>query len=136
VIGLLVIAAAAPDLAALDQAIARCDRTTVNPALSGEATRRSLFLTEAYSEQAAIVGGRLAIAERRRVLREPLAKGAPKQVDTVATLESEAQALEDRQRALNDRRMLEGIRQEAMDAKRRAFLSNCPAGSSAERRGK
>jgi CheY-like chemotaxis protein len=37
-------------------------------------------------------------------------------------------AEDDRQRALNDRRMLEGIRQDAMDSMRRYFLLNCPAG--------
>jgi hypothetical protein len=37
-------------------------------------------------------------------------------------------ALEDRQKALNDKRMLEGIRQDATDTMRRYFLTNCPAG--------
>ena len=37
-------------------------------------------------------------------------------------------ALDDRQKALNDKRMLEGIREDAMDSMRRYFLMNCPAG--------
>ena len=40
----------------------------------------------------------------------------------------EEAAIEDRQKALNDQRMLEGIRQDAMDSMRRYFLMNCPAG--------
>ena len=36
--------------------------------------------------------------------------------------------LDDRQKALNDQRMLEGIREDAMDSMRRYFLNNCPAG--------
>ena len=40
-----------------------------------------------------------------------------------------ALALEDRQRALNDRRMLETMRAEAMDVKRRYYLAHCPKGS-------
>jgi hypothetical protein len=43
-------------------------------------------------------------------------------------LEIESAAVDDRQHALNDRRMLEGIRQDAMDTMRRYFLLNCPAG--------
>jgi hypothetical protein len=43
-------------------------------------------------------------------------------------LSLEEAAIEDRQKALNDQRMLEGIRQDAMDSMRRYFLMNCPAG--------
>lgn len=123
---LLVLAAASADLDALDQAVARCDRSAANPAFSGEAARRSQFLLDAYREQEAIVNDRLALAEQRRALRDAGAIKASdqKQVDL------EQAALEDRQRALNDKRMLEGIRQDAMDNMRRYFLNNCPAGKS------
>ncbi|HVI05369.1 MAG TPA: hypothetical protein VM711_04655 [Sphingomicrobium sp.] len=123
---LIVLAAASADLDALDQAVARCDRSAANPAFSGEAARRSQFLLDAYREQEAIVNDRLALAEQRRALRDAGAIKASdqKQVDL------EQAALEDRQRALNDKRMLEGIRQEAMDNMRRYFLNNCPAGKS------
>ena len=43
-------------------------------------------------------------------------------------LKLEEAATEDRQQALNDRRMLEGIRRDTMDSLRRYFLMNCPAG--------
>jgi hypothetical protein len=122
---LLLLAAASPDLDALDQAVARCDRHAANPAFAGEAARRSHFLLDAYSEQEAIVAARLDLSDRRRAAREA---GAIKAADD-KDLKLEEAAIEDRQKALNDKRMLEGIRQDAMDNMRRYFLNNCPAGS-------
>ena len=121
---LLLLAAASADLDALDQAVARCDRTAANPAFSAEAARRSQFLLDAYREQEAIVAARLDLSDRRRAAREA---GPVKAADDKA-MKLEEDALEDRQRALNDKRMLEGIRQDAMDTMRRYFLNNCPAG--------
>jgi hypothetical protein len=122
---LLLLAAASADLDALDQAVARCDRGTASPVFSAEAGRRSQFLLEAYREQEGIVTERLTLADRRRALREA---GAIKNSDEKQLGLQEA-ALDDRQKALNDKRMLEGIRQDAMDNMRRYFLNNCPAGS-------
>ena len=121
---LLLLAAASTDLDALDQALARCDRHAANPVFAGEAARRSQFLLDAYREQEAIVADRLALADQRRAVREagPVKASDQKQFDL------QAAALEDRQKALNDKRMLEGIRQDAMDTMRRYFLTNCPAG--------
>jgi hypothetical protein len=121
---LLVLAAASADLDALDQAVARCDRTAANPAFSGEAARRSQFLLDAYKEQEAIVADRLALADQRRTLRE----AGPIKVSEARQLDLQDAAIEDRQKALNDKRMLEGIRQDAMDTMRHYFLNNCPAG--------
>jgi hypothetical protein len=122
---LLFLAAASADLDALDQAVTRCDRNAANPAFAGEAARRSQFLLDAYREQEAIVTDRLALSDKRRELREA---GAIKPADDKQLRLDEA-AIDDRQRALNDKRMLEGIRQDAMDTMRRYFLNNCPAGS-------
>ena len=122
---LLLLAAASAYLDALDQAVARCDRGTASPVFSAEAGRRSQFLLEAYREQEGIVTERLTLADRRRALREA---GAIKNSDEKQLGLQEA-ALDDRQKALNDKRMLEGIRQDAMDNMRRYFLNNCPAGS-------
>ena len=121
---LLLLAAASADLDALDQAVARCDRSAANPVFSGEAARRSQFLLDAYREQETIVADRLALAGQRRTLREagPIKASEQKQIDL------QEAAIEDRQKALNDKRMLEGIRQDAMDNMRRYFLTNCPAG--------
>ena len=124
-IPLLFLALASADLDALDQAVARCDRTTANPVFAGEAARRSQFLLDAYREQEGIVADKLTLADKRRALREA---GTIKAADDKA-LELTQAALDDRQKALNDKRMLEGIRQDAMDTMRRYFLTNCPAGS-------
>jgi hypothetical protein len=127
-IPLLFLAAASADLDALDQAVARCDRSAVNPIFSAEAATRSQFLLDAYREQEGIVNERLALNDQLRALREtPLAKPTEaKQAEKQLNLQQAA--LEDRQKALNDKRMLEGIREDAMDSMRHYFLNNCPAG--------
>ena len=121
---LLFLAAAVADLDALDQAVAHCDRTAANPAFAGESARRSQSLLDAYREQEGIVADRLALSDRRRSLRE----AGPIKASDEKQLQLQEAALDDRQKALNDKRMLEGIRQDAMDTMRRYFLSNCPAG--------
>jgi hypothetical protein len=130
---LFLFAAASADLDALDQAVARCDRTAVNPAFASESARRSQFLLDAYKEQEGIVNDRLALAEQRRALREATDTKAADQKQTEKQLDLQQAALEDRQKALNDKRMLEGIRQDAMDTMRHYFLSNCPAGKDGTR---
>ena len=128
---LLFLAAASADLDALDQAVARCDRAAVNPMFAGEAGRRSQFLLDAYHEQEGIVADRLALADQRRTLREAAAKSSDdKQLEK--QLDLQEAALDDRQKALNDKRMLEGIREDAMDSMRHYFLLNCPAGGGRE----
>jgi hypothetical protein len=128
---LLLLAAASADLDALDQAVARCDRGAANPVFSAEAARRSQFLLDAYREQEAIVTERLAVADQRRGLRESPTPSKPaEQKQLEKQLDLQQAALEDRQKALNDKRMLESIRQDAMDNMRRYFLNNCPAGKS------
>jgi len=124
-IPLLFFVAASADLDTLDQAVARCDRGVANPAFSSESARRSEFLLGAYREQEQIVGARLDLAQRRRDLREASSKKNSAEEQKMSLEEA---AIEDRQKALNDQRMLEGIRQDAMDAMRRYFLLNCPAG--------
>ena len=125
---LLFLAAASADLDALDQAVTHCERAAVNPMFAGEAARRSTFLLDAYHEQEVIVADRLVLADQRRAAREnaDLKVTDKKQADK--QLDLQEAAIEDRQKALNDKRMLEGIRQDAMDAMRRYFLLNCPAG--------
>ena len=125
---LLFLAAASADLDALDQAVARCDRTAVNPMFAGEAARRSQFLLDAYRQQEAIVADRLALADQRRTLRETPPPKLADQKQQEKQLDLQDASIEDRQKALNDQRMLEGIRQDAMDNMRRYFLTNCPAG--------
>ena len=126
---LLLLAAASADLDALDQAVARCDRAAANPVFSAEAARRSQVLLDAYREQEGIVNDRLSLNDQRRALREATTPAKPaEQKQLEKQLDLQAAALEDRQRALNDKRMLESIREDAMDSMRRYFLNNCPAG--------
>ena len=125
---LLLLVAASADLDALDQAVARCDRNAANPMFAGEAARRSEFLLDAYRQQAGIVADRLALTDQRRALREATDLKASDRKDTEKQLDLLQAALEDRQKALNDKRMLEGIREDAMDSMRHYFLLNCPAG--------
>ncbi len=131
-IPLLVLAAASADLDALDQAVTKCDRHVANPAFSGEAARHSQFLLDTFREQETLVNARLALTNQRRALREPAAGSAPLKLADQKQLERQLDLqqadLDDRQKALNDQRMLEGIREDAMDAMRRYFLNNCPAG--------
>ena len=129
-IPLLFLAAASTDLDALDQAVARCDRAAVNPMFAGEAARRSQFLLDAYHEQEAIVADRLALADQRRSLREAANGKGSDDKQLGKQLDLQEAAIDDRQKALNDKRMLESIRQDAMDNMRRYFLNNCPAGKS------
>jgi glycine/D-amino acid oxidase-like deaminating enzyme len=128
VIPLLFLAAASADLDALDQAVARCDRQAANPVFAGEAARRSSFLLDAYQEQAGIVADRLALADQQRALREATDLKPAEIKQTQKQLDLQAAAIDDRQKALNDKRLLEGIRDDAMDSMRRYFLLNCPAG--------
>jgi hypothetical protein len=134
-IALMYLAAASADLDALNQAVAHCDRNAVNPMFAGESARRSAFLLDAYHEQEAIVSDRLSIADQRRALREPATtKGtAAEQKQQSKQLDLQQADLDDRQKALNDKRMLEGIREDAMDSLRHYFLLNCPAGGGGEK---
>lgn len=121
---LLFLVAASADLDSLNRAVAQCDRGAANPAFSGEAAQRSAFLLDTFREQESIVAARLEVSQRRATLRE----AGPIKAADEKKLSLEDAAIEDRQRALNDRRLLEGIRQDAMDSMRRYFLLNCPAG--------
>ena len=125
---LLFFAAASADLDALDQAVTHCDRAAVNPMFAGEAARRSAFLLDAYHEQEVIVADRLALSDQRRTLREDASVKIADRKQTDKQLDLQQAAIEDRQKALNDKRMLEGIREDAMDSMRHYFLLNCPAG--------
>ena len=125
---LLFLAAASADLDALDQAVAHCDRKVSNPVFSAEASRRAQFLRDAYREQESIVNERLTLADQRRALRTATEVKPTDVKQSEKQLDLRQADLDDRQKALDDKRMLEGIREEATDSMRRYFLSNCPAG--------
>ena len=123
---------ASMDFASLDEAIEACRREAVLPVFSAEAQRRSAFITAAYQEQAEISGERAAVAAKRRALRElglrSATQEAPKPGESDQELALAQLALDDRQRALDDLRRLETIRQNAVELKRQYFLSHCPSG--------
>ena len=123
-IPLLFLFAASADLDALNNAVARCDRRTANPVFAAEAAARSASILDAYREQESIVAMRLSVSQKRAAMRE----GGKILAVNEKKLALEEAAIEDRQRALNDKRMLEGIRRDAIDTMRRYFLLNCPAG--------
>jgi hypothetical protein len=127
-IPLLFLAAASADLDALDQAVTHCDRQASNPVFAGEAARRAQFLLDAYREQETIVNDRLTLADQRRTLREATDIKPLEVKQTEKQLDLQQADLDDRQKALNDKRLLEGIRQDAIDSLRHYFLNNCPAG--------
>ena len=131
-IPLLFLAAVSADLDSLDQAVARCDRAAVNPMFAGEAARRSQFLLDAFKEEQAIVADRLGLADQRRSLREATNSKSSDDKQLEKQLDLQEAALDDRQKALDDKRMLEGIREDAMDSMRHYFLLNCPAGGGRE----
>ena len=118
---LLYAAATSAELDGLGASVGRCDRATLNPVFTAEPARRSQFMIDAYREQEGIVADRLALAEQRRLLREASVASAPdkKKLDLADA------AIEDRQRALNDKRLLESMRQDTVDALRRSYLSHC-----------
>jgi hypothetical protein len=128
----LALALAPPDFDALDGAIDKCDRNRAMPIFAGEAERRSAFATSIYDDQAAISAERADIATRRRAIREAGGRPLPKPAEGEKALSDQALllinlALDDRQRALDDRRRLETMREEAIDLKRRFFLVRCTA---------
>ncbi|AQR73120.1 hypothetical protein [Sphingomonas sp. LM7] len=133
---LLVLAAAMPqtaqsmDFPALDTAIERCERAIVLPVFATEAQRRSTAVTGFYREQAQIVVERIALADKRRAIREGTAPPATEAIvpATDQELALGQLALDDRQRALDERRRLETMRQEAIDLKRQYFLVRCGPG--------
>jgi hypothetical protein len=126
------------DFSALDAAIERCERATVLPVFTAEPQRRSVFVTAVYDEQAAITGERLAVAGKRRALREAALRATEVKDSTAMPGESDQElalqqlALDDRQRALDDRRRLEAMRQEAIEVKRQYFLTRCPSGKKSD----
>ena len=123
-IALAFLASISDDIDTLGTAVAKCDRPVVNATFSAEVGRRSDFMRQTFREQEAIVAARRDLAQRRLALRSNGGAQAP----GLAVLDNEGAIIEDRQRALNDQRLLENLRQESMDQLRRLFLQNCAPG--------
>ncbi|MES2097581.1 MAG: hypothetical protein V4459_12555 [Pseudomonadota bacterium] len=108
------------DFDALAGSIAKCDRTAVTNTITASNSRHSQFLLDAYKEQYAIAVARADLAERRRRLHAKEAK-----VDTEDGLTLLGEALDDRARALGDRRALDQSEQDMLGYFRAQYLRQC-----------
>lgn len=114
-----------PELADVERAVARCDSGAMTKIFASEPQRRRAAVIAVFAEQQAIVAARRALAQRRyealgRPPVGPEAAPAPAQ-----NFDLEAQALADRQEALNDARMLGSMRDGALDMMRQQYLTAC-----------
>ena len=108
------------DLPVLSKAVAACDRPVVAKSVEGETRRHGVFLVDAFGEQRDIAAARADLAERRRALR-----AGGKTVDTEASLTLLAEAVDDRQHALDDARNLDRSKQDALGWFRQQFIIQC-----------
>lgn len=123
-IGFALLLAAAPALDAVQAAVEQCKRAEVADIFSAEPQRRIQAMSDAYREQVAIVTERRQIEQRRMLLR----RGVPQNGDSEGVIALAEAALANRQSALNDARMLEGLRRDGLDAMRSYYIRRCGAG--------
>ena len=105
---------------AFSKAVEKCDRKVVADTVTDSFARHGRFLIDAYAEQRAIAQARADFAERRRKLH-----GGEHTSDTENALSLAAQALDDRQRALDDQRRLDGMEQDMVSYFRSQYLTRC-----------
>jgi len=113
------------DFDALSKAVAKCDRVVVTKTVTDTVARHSTFLIDAYAEQRAIAVARSDLAERRRKLHSGEKVPGEKSTDTEATIGLAREALDDRQRALDDQRTLDRLEQDMMYYFRQQYLTQC-----------
>ncbi len=121
-IALLAAVALAPediDIDKLSKAATTCDRPAMSRAWDEEVKRRSAFVVSSLKDQAAIAAERQALVERRRKSR---AAGPAESETTLAAVGAD---LDDRQRALDDQRKLDTMRQDAVTYFRQLYLVRC-----------
>ena len=111
------------DLPALSKAVSACERPVVAKLVEGETTRHGTFLLDSFKEQGEIATTRLALAGRRHALRA-VTPGS-KIVDTDQSLALAAEGLDERQRALDDARNLDRLKQDALGWFRQQFIIQC-----------
>jgi len=116
-----------PDLSTIDTAVAKCDTKIMTKTFTDEPPRRRAFVIAAFAEQQEIVKARRALAEKRMALTQ---QGQTVQVtaDQREGIEREGQALAERQRELDDVRMLNGLREDALDLMRKQYITTCSGG--------
>ena len=120
-IPLLAANALAPDddVERLSKAAIACDRPAISRAWGEEVKRHSGFLIAALRDQAAIVADRQALVERRHKSRGT----GPVESETV--LAAVSADLDERQRAADDQRRLDTMRQETVTYFRQLFITQC-----------
>ena len=135
----LLLAAAAvnaegPDLTTIDRAVAKCDAKVMTATFADEPQRRRAFAIAAFAEQESIVAARRALAARRLAppaAQVPLAApvgGAVSAEDERADMDRLGHILNERQQALDDARMLSGMRDQALDLMRQQYVSKSSGG--------
>lgn len=107
------------DIERLSRAATGCDRPAMGRAWTDEVKRHSDFIVSALREQASIAADRQALVERRRRSRA----AGPAESETV--LGAVSNDLDERQRALDDQRRLDQMRQEAVTYFRQLYLTQC-----------
>lgn len=138
-----------PALADVEQAVGKCDGGAMNKIFTAEPQRRRAAVIGFYTEQQAIVVARRALALRRfEAMSKPVVAvqapaaapvsasqsviapvAAPAPIAALApSFDLDAQALSDRQQALDDARMLNGLRENALDMMRQQYLNSCNNG--------
>lgn len=120
---LFLAAASFPDLAALQEGIAKCERKAVTRAFAEEADRRTAALIDGFAEQQAIAAARRALAERR-IAMASLPPGPATLIEQQA-ITTASEQLDDRQRVLNDVRAADALYRQAMDDLRQRYLQSC-----------
>lgn len=119
---LLAVTALAPDdsdVERLSKAAAACDRPAISRGWEEEVKRHSDFVVSALREQAAIAADRQSLVERRRKSRG----SGPAESETA--LAAASTDLDERQRALDDQRRLDTMRQDAVTYFRQLYLTRC-----------
>lgn len=107
----------APDAAPLSEAVSRCDRAAVAAQAQAEPSRRAEFAMGVYAEQRAIAAERAALDAATPVVVSGPAGGA--------SLTAAREALDARQRRLDDAVRVERAWREVNDELRAQFLAAC-----------
>ncbi len=111
------------DLPALSKAVSACERPVVARLVEGETARHGAFLLDAFREQGEIAAARAGLAARRHALHA--AAPGSKTADTDQSLALLNETLDDRQRALDDARNLDRLKQDALGWFRQQFIIQC-----------
>jgi hypothetical protein len=126
--------AGGPDLAAIDAAVAKCDSRLMARTFGDEPARRRAFAIAAFAEQKEIFDARAALAARRLATADAMEPMPGAIVAGVLLSQPDdrfdraAEALAERQRRLDDVRMLETMRDQTLDMMRAQYLSRCSGG--------